>query len=131
MVESKNVVVDDAPLERLFDQDFQVAHTEHRKPLSYYRLPEIANHREEVRFAVDSLLEGDGFEPSVPQQIRSVFESTPGKNYATPAGKRGGRSSKKAPGVSISEASFEGRTGAWREGAAPPNSSTIFHGNSG
>jgi hypothetical protein len=26
---------------------------------------------EEVRFAVDSLLVGDGFEPSVPQQIRS------------------------------------------------------------
>jgi hypothetical protein len=29
---------------------------------------------EEVRFARDSPLEGDGFEPSVPQEIRSPFD---------------------------------------------------------
>jgi hypothetical protein len=29
--------------------------------------------RVEQRFAQDSLLEGDGFEPSVPRQIRSHF----------------------------------------------------------
>ena len=38
----------------------------------------------------------------------------PARTTPAPAGKRGSRSSKKAPGVSISEASFEGRTGAWR-----------------
>jgi hypothetical protein len=31
---------------------------------------------EEVRFALDSLLEGDGFEPPVPQQIRSRFRES-------------------------------------------------------
>ena len=31
--------------------------------------------RRKVRFESDSLVEGDGFEPSVPRQIRSRFES--------------------------------------------------------
>jgi hypothetical protein len=35
------------------------------------------NLQEEVRFAIDSLVEGDGFEPSVPREISDAFESAP------------------------------------------------------
>jgi hypothetical protein len=37
---------------------------------------ELARQGEEVRFALDSLLEGEGFEPSVPRQ-RTLFETAP------------------------------------------------------
>ena len=51
------------------------------------------------------------------------------KTTLAAAGERRGRRSQKAPGVSISEASLKA-VQAHREGATPPNSSTIFHGNS-
>ena len=55
------------------------AATARRQPLSPRRgqhFFETSPEAEEVRFATDSLLEGDGFEPSVPRQKDNAFRDS-------------------------------------------------------
>ena len=59
---------------------------------------------EEVRFASASTLEGDGFEPSVPRQIRSRFESRSASHDGLTVSRPGIESSNPPPSTSESDA---------------------------
>src|SRR5580693_4709852 len=70
----------------------------------------------EVRFVIDSLLEGDGFEPSVPQQIRSDLR-TAGPTPSRLTASRGTGSSNPSPSGGESGANRNWPAGTFRSSA--------------
>ena len=65
------------------------------------------------RFARDSSLEGDGFEPSVPRQISSLFESSPVSRDGLRVSQPGTERSNPSPSSGESYANLTSTIGAF------------------